>query len=71
MTELPLIGEAVAVAAHPRLAGAKIKVDPRYGTWDKGSQNQAAAVVPPKAPDVREGRDSTTIPSATTTTPGG
>ncbi|HEY9355573.1 MAG TPA: phosphoribosylformylglycinamidine synthase subunit PurQ, partial [Arthrobacter sp.] len=26
MTELPLIGEAIAVAAEPRLAGAKIGV---------------------------------------------
>ena len=34
MTELPLIGEAVAVAAHPRLAGAKIGVVTFPGTLD-------------------------------------
>jgi PPIC-type PPIASE domain len=64
--------QAAFAALNARLASAKIKVDPRYGTWDKGGQDQAAGVVPPKAPDVREGRDSTTtIPSAITTTPGG
>jgi phosphoribosylformylglycinamidine synthase len=34
MTELPLIGEAVAVAANPRLAGAKIGVITFPGTLD-------------------------------------
>jgi len=34
MTELPLIGEAVAVAANPRLAGAKIGVVTFPGTLD-------------------------------------
>ncbi|HET9348333.1 MAG TPA: phosphoribosylformylglycinamidine synthase subunit PurQ, partial [Arthrobacter sp.] len=34
MTELPLIGEAVAVAAHPQLAGAKIGVVTFPGTLD-------------------------------------
>ena len=34
MTELPLIGEAVAVAANPRLAGARIGVVTFPGTLD-------------------------------------
>ena len=34
MTELPLIGEAIAVAAEPRLAGAKIGVVTFPGTLD-------------------------------------
>ena len=34
MTELPLIGEAVAVARNPRLAGAKIGVVTFPGTLD-------------------------------------
>jgi parvulin-like peptidyl-prolyl isomerase len=64
--------QAAFSALNARLASAKIKIDPRYGTWDKGGENQAAAVVPPKSPDVKEGRDSTTTtPSAVTTTPGG
>jgi len=34
MTELPLIGEAIAVAAEPRLAGARIGVVTFPGTLD-------------------------------------
>ena len=64
--------QAAFSALNDRLAKAKIKIDPRYGTWDKGGQNQAAAVIPPKAPNVKDGRDATTTdPSAVTTTPGG
>jgi hypothetical protein len=63
--------QAAFSALNERLAKAKIKVDPRYGTWDKGGQNKAAAVIPPKAPNVNDDSSSTTVPSAVTTTPGG
>ena len=41
MTELPLIGEAVAVAAEPRLAGAKIGVVTFPGTLDDRDASRA------------------------------
>jgi parvulin-like peptidyl-prolyl isomerase len=63
--------QAAFSALNARLASAKIKIDPRYGTWNKGGPNQAAAVIPPKAPDVNDDSSTTTVPSAVTTTPGG
>ena len=57
--------QAAFSALNARLAAAKIKIDPRYGTWDKGGQNKAASVVPPTKPG------STTSTSTAITVPGG
>jgi hypothetical protein len=44
MTELPLIGEAVAVAANARLAGARIGVVTFPGTLDDRDAARAVSL---------------------------
>jgi hypothetical protein len=44
----------------PRLASMTVHIDPRYGSWQKGTAQQAPRVVPPVAPEPREARDAST-----------
>jgi parvulin-like peptidyl-prolyl isomerase len=68
-----LIGQQVQQAANTalsnRLEGAKVWIDPRFGTWQSQmtSQGLVAEVVPPNVPNPRDCRE-TTCPTTTTTT---
>lgn len=58
--------QVASQAVTKRLGQMKVHVDPRYGTWGvvTNSQGQRAyQVTPPKAPDVRNSRGTTTTPS--------
>jgi hypothetical protein len=65
------VQQALSVTIQGELGGAKVYVDPRYGTWGRGSDGQGGTVyevIPPNVPNPRQQREKK-APTTTTTTP--